>query len=375
MTRVTISERSTDTVLVALPEIAVPGDGTAYWWRVSGGAVVDRGAGREWIGVAPGTRVVGLAPATRVRTLVAVPDAAAANPRQAIGIARNAAVEQSLGDPETLHAVTAAMDDDRLVTAVVGNATMLEWLDWADGLGARLDRIVPGAMVLPLGELWVRATVGSDAVIGRGDLIIPDEAALVEALVEPGSEPAMLDPDAFDAALVRLAAEPAPNLRSGRFAARRILVDRSTVRQLGVLVLLIGLVTLATAIVEIVGLERSRARLDAQSLAAARAVAGPAVTLASAETELSARASATDGGAMAALLSGLLNRLQAERDVSVAALGYSRGMVSATLAAASVEGINRTLLALQRDGYAITAVPRQGSDGRSMADVTIRGAS
>ena len=78
---------------------------------------------------------------------------------------------------------------------------------------------------------------------------------------------------------------------------------------------------------------------------------------------------------MAAAVSGLLARLQSERDVSLTALGFSRGTLSATLAAASVDSINRILLALQRDGYRITAVPRQGGDGRSMADVTIRSAS
>ena len=375
MTRVRIGERSADTLLVALPDVAAPGDGNAHWWRVSNGALVERGAGREWIEAAPGTRVIGLAPATRVRTLPTAPDAGTANLKQAIAVARNAAVEHSLGDPETLHAVTAALDDERLVTAVVANATMLEWLDWSAGLGARIDRIVPSAMVLPLGDEWVRATVGSNMLIGRADLIIPDEPALVEALVEPGIEPDLLDPAAFDDALVRIAANPVPDLRSGRFAARRVIVDRSTLRQLGVLLLLIGLVTLVTAIVEIVRLDRSRITLDAQSLAAAQAVAGPGVTLASAEADLAARAGASSGGAMAAVMSGLLARLQAEREVSVSALGYSRGTLTATLAATSVEGINRTLLALQRDGYVVTAVPRQGSDGRSMADVTIRGAS
>ena len=375
MTRVRIGERSADTLLVALPDVAAPGDGNAHWWRVSNGALVERGAGREWIEAAPGTRVIGLAPATRVRTLPTAPDAGTANLKQAIAVARNAAVEHSLGDPETLHAVTAALDDERLVTAVVANATMLEWLDWSAGLGARIDRIVPSAMVLPLGDEWVRATVGSDMLFGRADLIIPDEPALVEALVEPGIEPDLLDPAAFDDALVRIAANPVPDLRSGRFAARRVIVDRSTLRQLGVLLLLIGLVTLVTAIVEIVRLDRSRITLDAQSLAAAQAVAGPGVTLASAEADLAARAGASSGGAMAAVMSGLRARLQAEREVSVSVLGYSRGTLTATLAATSVEGINRTLLALQRDGYVVTAVPRQGSDGRSMADVTIRGAS
>lgn len=369
MTRV-IREQAAETLLVLLPDVPVAGDATAHWWRIESGAIVARGVGSEWL--EPAARRIGLAPATRVRTVAAMPSERAANPRQAIGIQRNSLLEESLGEAETLHAVTVARGDGQLVTTIAANATMLEWLDWAEAMGTRLDHIVPTAMVLPLGEHWVRATVGSDAILGRNGMVIPDEPALTDALVDPELGSATLDRGAIDSELLQIAADPVPDLRSGRFAARRVIVNRSTLRQLALLAILIGLVTLVTALVEIVRLERSRATLDAQSLALAQNVLGPGATLDTAEAELAMRAG---GGGMSPLVAALLQRLQAEPDVALTTLGYARDTLSITLDAASLDAINRTLAALQRDGYRVSAVPRQGSNGRSVADVTVRGVS
>ncbi len=367
MTRV-IRESAVGTIVVLLPDAPVAGDATAHWWRIEGGVIVARGVGSEWL--EPAARRIGLAPATRVRTVAAMPSERAANPRQAIGIERNSLLEANLGEAETLHAVTVARGDGRLVTTIAANATMLEWLDWAEARGTQLDHIVPTAMVLPLGEEWVRTTVGSDNILGRGDMVIPDEPALTDALVDPELGAATLDPDAVDAALLRIAAAPAPDLRSGRFAARRVIVDRSTLRQLALLAVLIGLVTLIAALIQIGKLERSRATLDAQSLALAQGVLGPSATLETAEAELAERAG---GGGMSPLVAALLQRLQAESDVAMTTLGYAQETLSVTLDAASLDAINRTLAALQRDGYRVSAVPRQGSNGRSLADITVRG--
>ena len=65
-------------------------------------------------------------------------------------------------------------------------------------------------------------------------------------------------------------------------------------------------------------------------------------------------------------------RLQPEPNVSLATLGYSGGTLSFTLSGQGPDAINRVLLALQRDGYRVTAVPRTESDGRTFADVTLR---
>jgi general secretion pathway protein L len=53
-------------------------------------------------------------------------------------------------------------------------------------------------------------------------------------------------------------------------------------------------------------------------------------------------------------------------------MSYRDGTFAVTLAAPAVDAINRILVALQRDGHRVTAVPRQSPDGRAMVDVTIR---
>lgn len=72
-------------------------------------------------------------------------------------------------------------------------------------------------------------------------------------------------------------------------------------------------------------------------------------------------------------LGGLYSALQGEQSVSSTSLSYGAdGTLSTTLAAPTVDAVNRVLVAVQRNGYRITAVPRQAPDGRSMVDVTVR---
>jgi len=364
-------------LFVALPHDPAASDGTAHWWRVSED-VVEAGSGADWVGLAgdPELRptIIALAPVALVRLAFSTRPEGAASPKQAETIARVGALDQSLGEPETLHSASATLDGDAqaVITAVVANSKMQEWLDWAEGLGVGLDHIVPAAMVLPLGEQWATAQVGSERILGRRGMVLADEPALKDALLDPGEEPVEVDPGSFEVALMRLAAAPVPDLRSGRFARRRrIVIDRVRARELALLTLVIILVTTLIAVVEILRLDRSRAALDAETLEIARAAAGPGVTLENAESTLAARGGA-GGGAMSSAVAGLLARLQAEQAVSLATLGYSGGTLNFTLAGQGPDAINRVLLALQRDGYRVTAVPRTESDGRTFADVTLR---
>ena len=156
MSRIVIREgASPAALLVALPHYPVSGESNAHWWRVIGDRV-EAGSGSEWLAAAaePGAmpRVIGLAPAALVRLTFASRPEGTVSPRQAATIARMGALEQSLGEPEALHSATALIDGEppTLVTAVAANSKMQEWLDWADGLGVRLDHIVPAAMVFVL---------------------------------------------------------------------------------------------------------------------------------------------------------------------------------------------------------------------------------
>ena len=71
--------------------------------------------------------------------------------------------------------------------------------------------------------------------------------------------------------------------------------------------------------------------------------------------------------------SGLFSALQQTPGVTISRLSYDRtGVVSAELTALRNEDINPALLALQSNGFLVTATPRQDATGTAKADITVR---
>lgn len=366
----------TDALVFSLPALPDAAQAEAHWWRVANGAIVERGVGSEWVAAsADSGKLIGLAPAAAVRLTLAQASPNASTVRQAAAVARVAAVEQSLGDPDTLHAVTVPVpgEERALVTAIVANSTMLEWIDWARSLGVDPDHIVPVASLLPVGDGWGAATIGGEHLVGRRSLVIPNEPTLAEAIVG-GAEVETLPSETIDTEIAAMAAAPILDLRTGRFARRRrLVIDRDRIRELALIAAMIPLITLIWAIIALVRLDSSSDRLDAETLRIAEATVGRPVTLENAEAEMLQRLGSAASPGLSAPLAALYTGLQSEAGVSTTLLGYrSDGTLSATLAAPAVTDINRLLVALQRDGYRITAVPRQAPDGRAMVDVTVR---
>ncbi|NCP11037.1 MAG: hypothetical protein GW859_03605 [Sphingomonadales bacterium] len=369
----------TATLVLALPAVPDARDAATCWWSIVDGAIVARGADAAWrdhvADDRAATPVVALAPAAATR--IAFTRIADLPPRQAAGIARLQALEGALGERATLHAVASRPDaaDEPIVTAVVANATMLEWLDWLDAMGVDARAIVPAALLLPLGADWRAARIGGESVIGRSGIVFPNEPALVSALVGQ-DDVTELATDTIDAALVAAVVAPPLDLRAGVFARRRRwFVDRARIRELAMLLAFVPLIALMIALAKLWQLDASANRLDADAVARASATLGKPVTLATAEAELDLRASriAGAGGRLATPLAALYQQMQVETTISATTLGWrGDGTLAATLAAPRVDEINRLLLGLQRDGYTVTAVPRQGSDGRSIAELTIR---
>lgn len=363
MIRGTAGER----LLVLLPVEPVGADAVAHWWRVAGGTVVASGCDATWPEGAG--QIVGLAPTARLRLDFPSPDGLPEG-RQRLTVARIAALDDALAENGTAHAVTAVSDlqDGQLVVAVVANDVMVGWTDWAERLGVDLGPVVPAAMALPLDPHWTRVVIGSDRIVGRAGTVLPDEPGLTDALVD--GEITLLDDEALAARMAALAADPVPNLRSGPFARRRVIIDRSRWKLIASLVASMILVTALTAVVQIVKMNRATATLDSETLAIAQKIGGANVTLDTAEGIVAARAGGAGG--LSGPVANLLARLQQEQNVTVSTLGYAPGQVTTVLAAPSATDANRLLAALQRDGYRISAVPRPSTDGRTMLDVTIR---
>jgi general secretion pathway protein L len=361
-------------IIVALPEAAAGASADAHWWRVVDGRVDTDRLDASWTALsAEGTcRLVGLAPAAAVHLLFDDTDRTGSTPSQAVAVARFEALESSLGDAETLHAVSAQVPPGgQIVTAVVANSMMLEWVDWARAAGAELDQIVAFAIHLPLDERWSSIAIGNDHIMARRGLVIPNDPALAEVLV--GSEQVeLVDAEVVRSALLAIAERPLLDLRTGRFARkRRLAIDRDRIRELVLLACVVPLVTLLWAVVSIVKLNSATDELNALTVELASAALGRPVTLENAEAELAQRGGGGPG--LSAPLAALYQALQSEAAVTSTQIGYgSGGTFSATLAAPSHNDINRLLLTLQRNGYRVTAVPRQSPDGRTMVDLTMR---
>jgi len=367
-------------LVIALPAVADADRRETFWWAVEDGRVAEHGADAGWLdrcagGEGPRPRLVGLAPAACVRLDWSDLDGTAITAPQAAAAACSTALDRSLGDPETLHVVGAVVENGRrqALAAVVAGGQMTEWLAWANMLGVDLDHVVPVAALMPASDHWTSATIGSERLVGRRGLVLPDESSLTEAVVA-GADVVALDPKIVDGALAAAAAQPPLDLRTGRFVRRRRWkVDRGRVRELLVLAGVILALSLLLAVAAIVRLERSSSRLDTEARARAEAALGRPVTIETAEAELRRRAGTAGQAGFSATLAVLLRQLQHEGSVAATAIGYpGDGSLEATLAAPALDAVNRILVAVQRDGFKVTAVPRQSADGRAVVDVTIR---
>ena len=363
-----------DTLLFAFPEAPDRERRDTHWWHVVDGELVSAGSGDEWLNFVGGPRnLVGIAPASRVRLNFSDRPQSATTSRQAEAVARATAVNASLGEDETLHAASAVAEDGSIVTAVADKDAMTAWLEWARELGAEPNRIIPAAALLPISNDWTAGTFGDEQVIGRRGTVFPDEPDLTEAIVGDARIEGLNDEE-IRSALTRAAEAPSIDLRTGRFGRRsRIAIEGNRVRELATLAALIPLVILAWALVSIFKLERSTDRLNAETVAVATAALGSPVTIEAAEAELAERGGGSAFGGLMPPLTATYQALQPEQTASITSLSYAPdGTLSVTFAAPTPNEVNRVLLSLQRNGYRVTAVPRQSPDGRSMVDATVR---
>jgi general secretion pathway protein L len=240
------------------------------------------------------------------------------------------------------------------------------------------DAIVPAGLLVPPTPGWTAVAVGGERIIGRDRLVFPDEPALRDALVGE-EEVETLSADALGERLRWLANVTPLNLRSGRFARRRLLVlDWRRVRELATIALTIPLLGLIMAVVIIVRLNQSSDRLEAETVRLASAAVGQQVTAATAASALDTRISQVAGasGSPFVPLAAVYQQVQQVPGASASSIAWRPdGTLVVSLAATRTEDLNRILAALQRSGFRVTAVSRTGSSGQAVADITVRSAA
>ena len=365
-------------LIVALPDEA---GGEPLWMRVVDGAVVQRGAGANWLAACgltalPSEMVVMLVPPAALVTLhwALHPDLPV---RQGRSVARLAALAGGIVPPDQLFAAADENDDPARphLVALAARSDMQHWLLWAQHHGLDPDMIVPAPLLLPEPEEgFARGIIGGAAVWRGRDVAFSGDMALAELVGE--AEVREIVPAQVEARAIAALERPALNLRQGDFARRaRRDWDR---KALGRIALWSGLVLLVSLLISVVGVTReymAAKRLDAQSLTLAREVLPNATDVASAESEMGRQLAARGAGgyAFTAPVAGLMRAMQDSPGVSMTALSRDAdGMIRATLAAAKADDINSVLLALQAAGFTITATPSQDPGGRTLADITVR---
>lgn len=361
------------------------------YWQVESGAIVASGDLHLTGG---GPLLPGDGAAQTVLALIPTADAAVSwsplgelSPKQAQTAARIKAQQQSLSHDGELHIVTVTASshenaaimpagEPQILAALMSTQTLKTGLDILAAHGCDPDILLPTGLVITTpGSGFLRVTVGEEGFVRGPMLVIPNELALVTAII--GESPITdLNATQTDTALLAAFADPAINMRVGAFAKRRA---RSgiTVQQwkiLGALLLTGLLASLLLAVATWVKYDRAITREDAATLAAIQKLVPNATNVTQGQIELS-RTLASRGAAaqMSPLAASAYTILQQFPSVTLRDLRYNGdGILAFTLAAPNVDGINQALLIMQQQGYKVTATPRQEASGLAMADISMR---
>ncbi|UZW55508.1 type II secretion system protein GspL [Sphingobium sp. JS3065] len=351
------------------------------WMRVANGAVVQTGAGANWLAACgltalPDDMVVMLVPPAALVTLHegSYPDLPA---RQGRAAARLAALAGAIVPADQLFAAANENDDPARphLVAVAARADMQHWLLWAQHHGLDPDIIVPAPLLLPEPrEGFLRGIIGGAPVLRGTDMALAGDLALPELIGDAAVRD--VPHEQIDARAIAALDAPPLDLRQGDFAKRmRRSFDRRTLGRIVLWSGLILLVSLSIALVSLTKQHFAASGLDADSLTQARQIVPGATDLVQAEAEMNRQLAARGAGghAFTAPVAGVLDAMQHVPGVALTALSRDPdGMVRATLAAAKMEDINSVLLALQAAGFTITATPSQEPGGRMLADITVR---
>ena len=356
-------------------------DAALSWWRAQDGHIVARGQDFSPPAAGADTPVVALVPAsdTVIRTLEMGEMSAA----QAEAAARYRAADLSIGSDlfvavRALGKTEAALADGvsmRVLCATIARTTLADHLAELALRGLDPDIIVPVGLLLPGGDQPVSATFGDLGADRLGDLVLPPDEAL-GALLLGGQAPMVLDSEARDATLTAMLADPPLNLRQGDFARRTPLfaLGPGQGRTLAWLLGALALVSLAVPLAEIAKNYLGVDLAERRALANAQRLVPGATDAALAEQQIDAKLAARGAGNMVASvpLAGLLSAIQPVPGVVIRQADYRPGgIIGAMIAAPRVEDLNAVLIALQNNGYKVTAANRSDATGQAVADITV----
>lgn len=294
-------------------------------------------------------------------------------PKQAEGVARLRASEESLGP---VHSAARHLGEENVVTATIATAAMEKGLARLMLAGINPDIVIPAALAISPSEQIVAAEFDGIAMLRGPNLVSPDEPLFRKLLVGQ-DEVESLGSETVRAMLLEACEAPLLNLREGAFAKRERRVLATDSQREWIKRLLAGL-AVASLLLALVTLGKYWVATDAENeraLAAAQKIDPSIIDVMQAEAQVD-RALQQRGlasGRFMPLSAGLWRTVQASPNVSVRELRYGAdGILNVVLAAPDSNSVNRALVAIQQDGYRITATPRQDASGATLVDMTMR---
>jgi general secretion pathway protein L len=340
-------------------------------WRVADGKWLDCGPLDQFRPEVEDDRVMAIvAPATAFCSWISLPDL---EPRQAEGVAKLRVTNQALGP---VHVVAKHYETDILCAAISPDA-MNCGIDHLTKYGLDPDIIIPfGLAIEDTAKHVVRAEFDGMTVLRGTGFATPDEP-IFRALIAGDNPVVDIDADLLRGMLLDMGQAPLLNLRAGTFAkkARTIWV---TDRQRAWIARLTAALLAATILLSLVNLAKYWTATSAENdraLAAARKIDPSIQDIAQAEMQLDRKLQQKgySKGRFGALSAGLWRAVQSTPNVTAREMRYGNdGILIAVLAAPDANSLNKALVAIQQDGFRVTATPRQDNSGATLVDLTVR---
>ncbi len=357
------------TIITRFP---VSGTDNPHVWRVTDGEWQDIGALSDFVPDTADDRVMALVSPADARCIwSSLPDLEL---RQAEGVAKHHATEQSLG---LVHAAARVVTSDVVVTATIDPATMQAGLDRLALRGLNPDIVLPLGLAIDAEADHIARAEFDGVIVLRGPrFAIPDEAVFRDLLIGEHKVDVLGSGLVHDM-LLNACEHPVLNLREGLFAKRERRVWATADQRTWIVRLVCALVvaTLLLGVLTLAQYWSATSTENDRALAAAQKVDSSIQEITQAETQLD-RALQQKGlanGRFAPLSAGLWRAVKAAPNVSARELRYGNdGILTVTLAAPDSGSINKALIAIQQDGYRVTATPRRDSSGSTLVDLTMR---
>ncbi len=335
-------------------------DGVPAEWRLlSGGAVIGKGDDltelpeqRPW-----------------VRVVLAVPGSDVAmhwldldgdpTPAQAAAAARLRLAGEIAGPIEQMHVAAGRRENGLTAIALVPTARMEAWLDAARAMALEPDLVIPAPLLLLApGEGLVRFAGLAPAADYRGvaqAFSIEDELA---GLLTGGAKVAEIGEDLRESGFGPALAAPAVNLRQGLFAKRRErAVDRTSLRRLFLLGLILLLVSLAIEIAAIVRTSQAADRIEAEANELRAAIGSAPATI----------------GGFGRVAGALFDAVRDTPNVELTRIVYQPdGTLRASLLADSQATLDGLRARIETRGVQVSGGLPTTVGGRAAADLTMR---